>query len=275
MPLAVAGLMFLGVSSFWAWRGAMVLAGLACLAAGIGYYYFTQDAPQGSFRELRAEGLLPRRKTELAPFWAACRDWNVWGLFVAYGACFGIELTMDNVAAIYFFDHFGLSHTSAGILAGLFGAMNLFARFLGGWVADRFGAFGGLRARIGWLAFVLLAEGIMLVCFGQVETVALAVPVMLLTGLFVKMANGATYAVVPLVHRGNLGAVAGIVGAGGNVGAVAAGYLFRAPTDQWPAVLQTIGVAVALTATIPLAMALADRSAVRAAEGQSALEPAS
>ena len=51
---------------------------------------------------------------------------------------------------------------------------------------------------------------------------------------------------MPLVHRGNLGAVAGIVGAGGNVGAVAAGYPVSRPTDQWPAVLQTIGVAVAL-----------------------------
>ena len=82
----------------------------------------------------------------------------MWGLFVAYGACFGIELTMDNVAAIYFFDHFHLSPQSAGLLAGLFGAMNLFARFLGGWIADRFGSFGGVRARIGWLAFVLLGR---------------------------------------------------------------------------------------------------------------------
>ena len=89
--------------------------------------------------------MLPRRKTELAGIWAACRNPYVWTLFVAYGACFGLELTMDNVAAIYFFDHFHLSPQSAGMIAATFGAMNLFARFLGGWIADRFGSFGGLR----------------------------------------------------------------------------------------------------------------------------------
>src|SRR5690606_11364923 len=46
-------------------------------------------------------------------------------------------------------------------------------------------------------------------------------------GLFVKMSTGATYGVVPFVNKEQLGIVAGIVGAGGNVGAVLAGFLFR------------------------------------------------
>ena len=50
---------------------------------------------------------------------------------------------------------------------------------------------------------------------------------MLITGLFIKMSNGATYSIVPFVNKRALGAVAGIVGAGGNVGAVLAGFLFR------------------------------------------------
>lgn len=275
MPLVFGGLTALGLSSFWAWRGAMFLAGLACLAAGVAYYRLTQDAPDGDFRELRAEGKLPRRETGLAGFWLACRDLRVWGLFVAYAASFGIELTMDNVAAVYFFDRFGLNHWSAGLIAGTFGAMNLFARFLGGWLADRFGSIGGMRARIGWLAAVLLAEGILLVGFGMVDTIAVAVFVLLTLGLFVKMGNGANYAIVPLVHQGNLGAVAGIVGAGGNLGAVAAGFMFRAPTEEWPAVLQTIGVCVIACATIPLIMAMRERPAERAGEAQVGLEPTS
>src|SRR5262249_4209506 len=154
------------------------------------------------------------------------------------------ELTMDNVAATYFFDRFQLSHMSAGFLAGLFGAMNLFARFLGGWLADRFGRERGVWARIAWLAAVLFGEGVLLICFSKVDSLVLAIVALLVTGLFVKMANGAGYAVVPFMHQGNLGAVAGIVGAGGNVGAVLAGFLFRAPTEQWPAVLQMLGIGV-------------------------------
>jgi len=261
MPLAVGGLMAAGISSFWAWRGAMFFVGLACFVAGLAYYYFTQDSPEGDFRELRTAGRLARKKTSWGGFWSACMDYRVWVLFAAYAASFGIELTMDNVAAIYFFDQFDLGHTSAGIIAGLFGAMNLFARFLGGWLADRFGRLGGLRARIGWLAAVLFGEGILLVCFGHAHTVGVAIGMLLLMGLCVKMANGAAYAVVPLIHTGNLGAVAGIVGAGGNVGAVIAGFMFRAPTQDWPAVLQMLGIGVLCCAALPLILSLWNRAA--------------
>jgi NNP family nitrate/nitrite transporter-like MFS transporter len=274
MPLVVAGLMVLGVSTFWAWRGAMFLAGLGCLAAGVAYYFFTQDSPEGNFRQLRAEGRLPRRKTELAGVWSACRDVRVWGLFVAYAASFGVELTMDNVAATYFFDHFDFGHRGAGFVAGLFGAMNLFARFLGGWVADRLGRSGGLRARFAWLGAVLFAEGLLLVCFGCCGGAGLALVALLALGLFVKMGNGAAYAIVPLVHRDNLGAVAGIVGAGGNVGAVLAGFLFRAPGHEWPLVLQTLGVVVACCAAIPFALAVLERPTTQTAADQAAFEPA-
>ena len=50
---------------------------------------------------------------------------------------------------------------------------------------------------------------------------------MLIFGLFTHMACGATYSLVPFVNRNALGGVAGIVGAGGNVGAVAAGFLVK------------------------------------------------
>lgn len=57
---------------------------------------------------------------------------NSWLMFCQYAACFGVELTMNNVAASYFSDEFGLSTSKAGIVASLFGLMNIFARSLGG-----------------------------------------------------------------------------------------------------------------------------------------------
>ena len=41
------------------------------------------------------------------------------------------------------------------------------------------------------------------------------------------MANGATYSIVPFINQKAVGSVAGIVGAGGNVGAMAIGFLFK------------------------------------------------
>ena len=45
-----------------------------------------------------------------------------------YGACFGIELTIDNIAALYFTDSFHLSLKMAGLVASSFGINYLFER---------------------------------------------------------------------------------------------------------------------------------------------------
>ena len=41
-------------------------------------------------------------------FLAAARDYRVWMLFITYAACFGVELTIHNLAAVYYVDRFGL-----------------------------------------------------------------------------------------------------------------------------------------------------------------------
>ncbi len=50
---------------------------------------------------------------------------------------------------------------------------------------------------------------------------------MLVFGLFTHMACGSLYALVPFIDRKALGGVCGIIGAGGNIGGVAAGLLLR------------------------------------------------
>jgi NNP family nitrate/nitrite transporter-like MFS transporter len=173
----------------------------------------------------------------------ALADYRVWVLFVLYGACFGLELTIDNVAALSFTDYFGLGLEAAGAAAATFGLMNLFARALGGWLSDRCAARGGLSARVNWLFIAVLGEGLALMVFSRMSVLVLAIPTMMLFGLFVKMSNGATYAVVPFVNPKALGAVSGIVGAGGNAGAVAAGFLFKGSLP-WPNAFFTLGAIV-------------------------------
>jgi NNP family nitrate/nitrite transporter-like MFS transporter len=254
MPLLFAGFAGLGASAHWAWRLAMVVPGVGMLLMGIAYYFLTRDTAEGDFRELRAQGRMPARAASGGAFREACRDRRMWALAVLYAACFGMELTVDNIAALYFVDYFKLTLQAAGIAAGAFGMMNLFARALGGIVSDRCHQRWGLRGRSLLLFTTVALEGIAFMCFSQARWLPLAIGCMLLTGLFIKMSNGASYAIVPFVNPRALGAVAGIVGAGGNVGAVAAGFLFKMNSITWPQALLILGILV--FASCPLALAV-------------------
>jgi NNP family nitrate/nitrite transporter-like MFS transporter len=177
-----------------------------------------------------------------------------------------MELTIDNIAALYFVDYFQLDLTSAGFLAGTFGMMNLFARALGGIVSDRCAQRWGLRGRSRLLGATICLEGLALVCFSQMRWLPLAAASMLLTGLFVKMSNGATYSVVPFVNKRALGAVAGIVGAGGNVGAVLAGFLFKSDTITWPQALMLLGLLIIASALLAFLVRFSEADERRASE---------
>jgi NNP family nitrate/nitrite transporter-like MFS transporter len=100
----------------------------------------------------------------------------------------------------------------------------------------------------------VLGEGLCLMLFSQTQVLATALPAMLLFSLFVQMAEGATFAVVPLINKRALGSVSGIVGAGGNAGAVAAGFLFKSEALSWPTALLILGAAVTALSFLGLAV---------------------
>jgi len=245
MPLVFAGFVALGYTDVASWRLSMVVAGAVCLLSGIAYFFVTRDYPDGNIRDLRARGEMPEKKETRGTFPLAVKDKRVWALFLLYAACFGIELTINNIAALYFKDYFQLTLGTAGLVAGLFGLMNIFARTLGGYVSDRFVQREGLKGRVRCLFLVVLAEGIALILFSRMGVLLLAIPAMIVFSLFVQMSEGATYSIVPFINKKALGAVAGIVGAGGNAGAVAAGFLFRSESISYPQALLILGVLVA------------------------------
>ena len=248
MPLVFTLLVTAGISEFWSWRVALFLVGLLCIAMGIAYYALTQDTPAGNFKELRAKGEMPGRASSKGAFGEAARDIRVWALFLVYGACFGVEITLHNIAALYFTDYFDLGLRTAGLVAGSLGMLNLFARALGGIFGDRCGLRWGLKGRVQWLALVLAAEAVALMVFSQMTSLPFAIAALLVLGLFVCMGCGATFAVVPFINKRALGPVSGIVGAGGNAGALAAGFLFKVESISWPQALLVLGVAVMLCA---------------------------
>ena len=222
MPLIFAAIVGMGYAKSDAWRLAMLFPGTMLLILAFVYFKFTKDTPKGNYADIE------RTAVKKGSMKDAAKDWRTWSLFFAYAACFGIEITFDNIAAIYFVDTFHADLATAGLLAGTFGFMNIFARALGGIVADRVGKKLGMKGK-GWLlASLLVMEGAGIMLFAKAGNLPTAIFAMVSFALFLKMANGATYAIVPFVNRENVGSVAGIVGAGGNVGGMMAGFLFKA-----------------------------------------------
>jgi NNP family nitrate/nitrite transporter-like MFS transporter len=226
------------------------------------YWRFTSDTPDGNFDDLRAQSAMSSSKAANGTFWDAAKDHRVWALFVIYGACFGIELTINNVAALYYFDSFSLDLRMAGLVASLFGLMNIFARSMGGYFGDRFGDRFGLRGRVHFMGAVLFFQGLALLLFSRMTVLPLAIGTMILFSLCVQMAEGATFSVVPFINKKALGSVAGIVGAGGNAGAVAAGFLFRNPDLPWPRALMILGFVVAGVSTLSLLVTFSEEHEV-------------
>ncbi|MBI3883364.1 MAG: MFS transporter [Sphingobacteriales bacterium] len=204
------------------WRFAMLVPGVLLLVAAFLYIRFTKDLPQGNYNEIGYEKLVTKNT-----FMIALKDYRTWILTIAYAACFGVEITVDNFAPIYFTDKYDATLKMAGIAAGIFGWINLFARPLGGIVADKVGQKFGFNGKSLMLSILLLLEGIGIVWFAKTGDLGIAVFMMFFFGLSLKMANGATYSLVPFINPAAVGSVAGIVGAGGNIGAMLIAFLFK------------------------------------------------
>jgi len=256
MPLVVMALVGFGLTQGQAWRYAMILPGALMLGMAVLYLRFTQDSPESK----DAKAVTGKSKGSLVE---AARDPRVWALFLGYGACFGVELTIHNIAASYFHDRFQLGLKEAGMLAGSFGVLAIFARSLGGYLGDRAGRRFGLDGRGRFLTAMLFAEGLGLILFSRMGSLVPAAISLVSFGLFVHMAAGATYSVVPFIQPKGVGAVAGIVGAGGNVGAVLAGLLFRGNGSSTQTGLLWLGGAVLVSAALA-ALIRFERSEARA-----------
>lgn len=249
MPLIAAAFVGAGyIDKGNSWRLAMIIPGAILLVMAFVYYRFTKDTPNGNYNEIKRQTKEKKKGT----FIIALKDYRTWVLAVAYAACFGVEITVDNVAATYFVDNYKASLIMAGALASIFGFMNLFARALGGIVSDKVGKVYGLRGKGLLLAGFLVLEGIGIMLFAKAGALPMAIISMLIFALFLKMANGGTYSIVPFVNKDAIGSVAGIVGAGGNIGAMLIGFLFKSKNITYSQAFFYIGIGVAVVGLVVL-----------------------
>lgn len=143
--------------------------------------------------------------------------------------------------------------------------MNIFARALGGLVSDKVGAKAGMKGKGRLLALVLLAEGAGLLVFAQANSLVLAIVAMLGFALFLKMANGATYGIVPFINEKNVGLVSGIVGAGGNLGGMLFGFLFKSEHITYVQAFTYIGYIVIAVSVIVMITSFTKSSVAKTA----------
>jgi NNP family nitrate/nitrite transporter-like MFS transporter len=209
-----------------AWRTVCIVPAVVAFTTGVIIYFISDDAPKGNYSELKKNGLMPE-VSAAASFRTGALNFNTWIYFLQYGCCFGVELTMYNAAALYFNEQFGTSTENSAAIASIFGWMNLFARGLGGYISDKASARMGMRGRLLVQTFFLATEGAMVLVFAVTKSLAGAIVVMTIFSILVQAANGSTFGIVPYINPAATGSVSGIVGAGGNTGAVVFGLGFR------------------------------------------------
>ena len=93
--------------------------------------------------------------------------------------------------------------------------------------------------------------------------------------LFLKMANGAVYGIVPFINEKRIGLISGVVGAGGNLGGMIFGFLFRSPDIRYAEAFSAIGITVVGVAVFVSCMRWAPgENRVIVAEMEPTVEPA-
>ncbi|CAJ1952957.1 unnamed protein product [Cylindrotheca closterium] len=210
----------------FAWRWVSIVPAVVAFGIGICMYFFSEDSPKGNFTDLKKNGAMAD-VSAASSFRSGALNLNTWFLFIQYACCFGVELTMNNAAALYFKDKFSLTTEEAAAIASIFGWMNLFARGLGGFTSDKANAKFGMRGRLWAQTIFLLVEGCLVLVFANTASLEGAIVVMVFFSLFVQAAEGSSYGIVPYVDPPATGSISGIIGAGGNSGAVAFGMGFR------------------------------------------------
>nr|WP_090889039.1 MFS transporter [Evansella caseinilytica] len=154
---------------------------------------------------------------------------NVAALNTTYFANFGAELAIVSMLPMFFLTTFELSATAAGLIASSFAFVNLFARPLGGWFSDR------MKTRKKVMLIYMFGIGMGLISMGFIDSswpVALAIAITVVTSIFIQGAEGATFAVIPLIKKRITGQISGMAGAYGNVGAVVYLTIYTLVTPQ-------------------------------------------
>ncbi|VEU35393.1 unnamed protein product [Pseudo-nitzschia multistriata] len=104
-----------------AWRVVCIVPAVVTLLTGALVIFTSEDCPEGNYKDLIKEGKMTPVSASVS-FRQGAVEPNTWLLFIQYGCCFGIEITMNNAATTYFVDRFDLRTETAAAIASIFGS---------------------------------------------------------------------------------------------------------------------------------------------------------
>ncbi|OWZ16041.1 Major Facilitator Superfamily (MFS) transporter [Phytophthora megakarya] len=232
------------VSQNTGWRLTLMFPAAMMVIIGICTYMFSDDCPRGNYVDLKknhAMATRPHRDLYL-DFLNVARLPVTWILAFQYACSFGVEIQVHNVLSLYYYEDFKiedcdvetdenscrlLTQTKASLISSCFGLMCVFARAVGGYLSDVANHHFDMKGRITIQCVLLSGEAISLFIFSQIRDLGWSIPLLVMFGIFVQACTGSTYGIVPYVSPSHTGVTSGIVGAGGNMGGLAWGFLFK------------------------------------------------
>ncbi len=148
-----------------------------------------------------------------------------------YLTTFGTELAVESILSALYEQHEKLwPMKKAGDWASMMGLLNVVTRPLGGFISDiLYHHFKSTKAKKFWMLFCGVVQGIFLIWIGFRPHLSIAglITALSFMALFMEMANGANFAVVPFINKAHTGLISGSTGAFGNAGGIFFSLVFR------------------------------------------------
>lgn len=180
----------------------------------------------------------------------AITNYNVPLLMLQYACCFGVELAVDSAISHYFIHRFDVNQTVAGYLASIFGMMNIFSRASGGFLSDYAARKWGMRGRLWVQEIGFICNAASLIAFSYADSMGSSVGVLVLFSYFTQAGCGSTFGIVPFVVPHIMGAVSGLVGAGGNLGGAIFNVVFTIYVDDPRQAFRIMGYVVLIAGAL-------------------------